>query len=210
MTTTMNATTNGQIRKSLAEQIDRLDHILDGLAQALNESVAAAVKDAVTLAVQEAIQGILAEVLANPDVLARLRGLVSQTASAASTPVTQVAPAATKSVVGNLTGKVGAWLGRGWRSVRQACASVTGGVTNTLSATKRRWQMIRQFRFPLLAALGVGVVVGTVAYCGGPFIAAVTGWIAGFTSALIAQAGVFLRRTLAALESPATSPATAG
>ena len=63
MTTTMNATTNGQIRKSLAEQIDRLDHILDGLSEALNESVATAVKDAVTLAVQEAIQGILAEVL---------------------------------------------------------------------------------------------------------------------------------------------------
>ena len=33
--------------------------------------------------------------------------------------------------------------------------------------------------------------------------------IAGFTSALIAQAGVFLRRTLAALEMPTTSSAPA-
>jgi hypothetical protein len=34
MTTT---TTNGRTRKSLAEQIDRLDAILDGLADALND-----------------------------------------------------------------------------------------------------------------------------------------------------------------------------
>ena len=37
MTVTMQ--TNGQVRKSLAEQIDRLDGILDGLADGLNEAV---------------------------------------------------------------------------------------------------------------------------------------------------------------------------
>ena len=30
-------TTNGRVRKSLAEQIDRLDSILDGLADNLND-----------------------------------------------------------------------------------------------------------------------------------------------------------------------------
>jgi hypothetical protein len=211
MTTTLNpnTTANGRIRKSLAEQIDRLDHILDGLADALNQSVADAVKQAVTLAVQEAIQGILAEVLNNPELLVKLRGLVSVTTPTTSVPVTAAAPAATTSRVGRLTGQVGSWLGRGWRSVRQACVSVTSSVTHALAATKRRWQMMRQFRFPLLTALGVGLVVGIVAFCGGPYIAAVTGWIAGFTSALIAQAGVFLRRTLAALEMPTTSSAPA-
>jgi hypothetical protein len=72
MTTTMNTPTNGRIRKSLAEQIDRLDHILDGLSEALNDSVASAVKDAVTMAVQEAVRGVLTEVLSNPDLLAKL------------------------------------------------------------------------------------------------------------------------------------------
>jgi hypothetical protein len=210
MTTTLNpnTTTNGRIRKSLAEQIDRLDHILDGLADALNQSVADAVKQAVTLAVQEAIQGILAEVLANPDLLAKLRGLVSQSTATTSAPVTAAAPAVTPSRVGTLTGKVGSWLGRGWRSVRQACTSVVGNVANALSAAKRPWQTIRQFRFPLLTALGVGIAVGVLAFCGGPFIAAVTGWIAGFVTTLAAQAGLWLRRMYAALEMPTTPSAT--
>ena len=196
MTTTMNATTNGQIRKSLAEQIDRLDHILDGLAQALNESVAAAVKDAVTLAVQEAIQGILAEVLANPDVLARLRGLVSQTVPATSTPVVQTAPAAKTSWLGKVAAKVSSWCGLGWRSVRNACGSLVGAVTNALSTAKHRWQLVRQFRVPLLTAVVVGAVAGVGAYCGGPYVAALAGWIAGFTTTLTVQAGIWLRNAI--------------
>jgi hypothetical protein len=52
-TTTTNA--DGRTRKSLAEQIDRLDAILDGLGDALSESVAAAVSEAVGRAVKEAV-----------------------------------------------------------------------------------------------------------------------------------------------------------
>ena len=33
----MTTTTNGQIRKTLASQLDRLDSILDGLSEALND-----------------------------------------------------------------------------------------------------------------------------------------------------------------------------
>jgi hypothetical protein len=44
--------TNGRVRKSLAEQIDRLAGILDGLAEGLNEAIVAAVKEAVVAAVQ--------------------------------------------------------------------------------------------------------------------------------------------------------------
>src|SRR5271165_868769 len=64
MTLTMNS--NGRAgRKSLAEQIDRLDGILDGLAEALNESVASTVQEAVGIAVQEAVKAAVTEVLTN-------------------------------------------------------------------------------------------------------------------------------------------------
>jgi transposase InsO family protein len=67
MTTT---TTNGQVRKTLASQLDRLDSILDGLSDALNGAVATAVegaveravKQAVGEAVRETLQAVLAEV----------------------------------------------------------------------------------------------------------------------------------------------------
>ena len=42
-------TTNGDARKTLASQLDRLDSILDGLSEGLNEAVATAVEGAVTL-----------------------------------------------------------------------------------------------------------------------------------------------------------------
>ena len=61
MSTTL---TNGRQRKSLAEQIERLDSILDGLSDGLNETIVCAVK--------EAVRVVLAEVLTNPELLARL------------------------------------------------------------------------------------------------------------------------------------------
>ena len=56
MSTTL---TNGRQGKSLAEQIDRLDSVLDGLADGVNETVATAVK--------ETVHAVLSEVLSNPD-----------------------------------------------------------------------------------------------------------------------------------------------
>src|SRR4029450_5143420 len=55
-------------RKSLAQQLDRMDQILDGLADGGQGAVVDAVRDAVGQAVQMALR----EVLAHPEVLARL------------------------------------------------------------------------------------------------------------------------------------------
>src|SRR6516164_4266489 len=80
----MTTTTNGQERKTLASQIDRLHSILDGLSDNLNEAVATAVQGAVELAVRqavgqavkEAVQAVLTEVLTNADLLAAVRGIL--------------------------------------------------------------------------------------------------------------------------------------
>src|SRR5436305_79421 len=88
--------TNGQVRKTLAMQLDRLDSILDGLSEGLNEAVATAVQGAVELAVRQAVseavketlQAVIAEVLTNPDLLAAFRGV----ASAAPPPETTASP----------------------------------------------------------------------------------------------------------------------
>jgi hypothetical protein len=63
MTTTPATRTNsnGQPRKTLASQLDRLDRILDGLDAAL----AGAVQEAVEQAVKQAVQAVLTEVLTN-------------------------------------------------------------------------------------------------------------------------------------------------
>jgi hypothetical protein len=57
---------NRKVRKSLSDQLDRMDVVLDGLAENLDQAVAHAVK--------QAVQGVLLEVMTNPDVLAAIRG----------------------------------------------------------------------------------------------------------------------------------------
>jgi hypothetical protein len=68
-TTTPRTDPNGQQRKTLANQIDRLDGILDGLDAAL----AGAVQEAVEQAVKQAVQSVLAEMLTNRELQEQLR-----------------------------------------------------------------------------------------------------------------------------------------
>jgi hypothetical protein len=69
MTATARTNINGQPRKTLAGQIDRLDGILDGLDAAL----AGAVQEAVEQAVKQAVQAVLTEVLTNRELQEQLQ-----------------------------------------------------------------------------------------------------------------------------------------
>jgi hypothetical protein len=80
-TTTKRTTSNGQPRKTLASQLDRLDGILDGLDAAL----AGAVQDAVEQAVKQAVQAVLTEVLTNRELHEQLQQ-VSQPAQPPEEP----------------------------------------------------------------------------------------------------------------------------
>ncbi len=68
-TTTTRMPSNGQSRKTLASQLDRLDGILDGLDAAL----AGAVQDAVEQAVKQAVQAVLTEVITNRELQEQLQ-----------------------------------------------------------------------------------------------------------------------------------------
>src|SRR5438270_4651975 len=83
---TTHASKNGQERKTLASQLDRLDAILDVLGEGLNEAVALAVQEAVTVAGKQAVKVAVTEVLTNPDVLQLLRGAPVATAVQALAP----------------------------------------------------------------------------------------------------------------------------
>lgn len=61
MSTTTPTSLNGRMKKTLAFQLDRLDSILDGLAEALNGAVAEAVKETVGQAARDAVKVALEE-----------------------------------------------------------------------------------------------------------------------------------------------------
>jgi hypothetical protein len=200
MTTTTNTTTNGRRRPTLSEQIDRLDRTLDGLAEALNEAVADAVKAAVGAAVREAVQATLIEVLSNPDVLAALR-------ACAAPPLPAPSPVPNKPGLWERLGRlwqrvgeglaglrkngraglrrVGVWLGGLWRGVASGCAALW-----------MRCQSLAQFKYELLAALGVGTAASLAAWFGGPYLAALCSGVGGFAATVAVQGWLWLRRTL--------------
>jgi hypothetical protein len=179
MTTTMES--NGKLRKSLSEQIDRLDAILDGLADALQGAVASAVKEAVGLAVREAVQAVLNEVVANPAVLALLQG---------GMPAAVTAGQRARRLWGSLSAKA--------RAVRDVCTSLCGRLWRGLVSVGKRLTVLRHFRLQLLTGLGVGVVVATAAYFAGPWLAVAASGVGGFATTVAVQAGLWLRKACGA------------
>jgi hypothetical protein len=211
--TTTTKTTNGRTRKSLAEQIDRLDAILDGLADALNEAVADAVKDAVTAAVQEAVHAAVVEVLTNAELRKRL-GVTQVPAVQPSAPVVVC--------LADVARRCWKCLGNAWDTAK-AVARLAG--SKALEAVRRcliagraklrevreevalkartGWMLAvalaalaRRFRKQLLVALTVGVLVGVVFYLGGREVASVGCGLAGFAGSLATGAVNRLRRML--------------
>lgn len=68
MSMTTPTSLNGRMKKTLAFQLDRLDSILDGLAEALNGAVAEAVKETVGQAARDAVKVALDKALAQTTV----------------------------------------------------------------------------------------------------------------------------------------------
>jgi hypothetical protein len=192
----MTTTTNGRERKSLAEQIDRLDGILDGLSQGLEQAVVAAVQTAVGLAVREAVQAVVREVLTNPEFF-KARAAVAATPEATPAPARAPKPGV-KERLAWLCGRVKAGVQAAIQVVGGACGAVLGGARCAVVATRNRLRTVARFRVPLLLAVGVGTTVGIGAYFAGPCVAAAVGWLAGFATSLALQAWAALRRTLGA------------
>src|SRR5262245_11203825 len=191
-------TTNGRgQRKTLASQLDRLDSIIDVLADGLNEAVGDAVKQAVTTAVQEAVAAAVQALLSNPDLV---RHLAAQASPAATPPPAEPAAPepARPSRRRSLFSRVGLWLADRVRQVRRGLGAARCWVVGLATGFWERLGPVRRFQVPLLVAAVVGTAVGLVAFHAGPPVAAAAGWLGGFFFALAVQAGLALRRLLPA------------
>jgi hypothetical protein len=189
MTTTTSQ--NGRVRKNLADQIDRLDGILDGLSEALQSVVTQAVQEAVGVAVREAVQTALTEIFTNPALLSLLRGALVPETPPQATPVsastTEAQPKASSTPRRR---PIRDWMARRWYGARAMCA----GVKNWMG---RRCEVIRQFWRPLLVACFVGLVAGVLGYVAAPWVTAGLSCIGGFAMTLLVQSMVALRRAFA-------------
>src|SRR5262249_53308881 len=156
MTTT---TTNGQVRKTLASQLDRLDSILDGLSDALNGAVASAVegaveravKQAVGEAVRETLQAVIAEGVSNPDLVAAARTLPAPGPPA---DVPSDPPERPKTLFRRACDGVKSGLAVAAVACNGAGAYVANKAAAVKSAACSGWQLARKFKGRLMVACG--------------------------------------------------------
>jgi hypothetical protein len=173
--------TNSKVRKSLSEQIDRLDTILDGLAEALNGAVADAVTQAVGLAVKEAVQTVLTEILSNPDLRAQLQGSAVASLATGTDPAIRSTATSLVDRVAQNTAHLANWCTARLHALAQLgrrAALQVGRLAADLSARVRG---LRHFVRPLAAALFLGIATGIAAYCVGPWLAGVVGGAGGLS-----------------------------
>jgi hypothetical protein len=207
---TMTVSPNGRVRKSLANEIDRLNQILDGLADGLNEAVA----DAVQNAVAQAIQTALSEVLTSPAVIEQLRQKIGSPVTTPVQPKISVVKSGCRRLLSWIGAKVKAAAG-----FCMACMKAIGNAGITLQGKVRQvvvigrqqvmrglemvpvvvmlgFRLARKFKMPLLVAIVIGVGIGVVAFVAGRSVAAVGSGIGAFVTTLSVQAGLWLRRML--------------
>jgi hypothetical protein len=172
--------TNSKVRKSLSEQIDRLDKILDGLAEALNGAVADAVTQAVSLAVKEAVQTVLTEVLSNPDLRAQLQGSAAAPIATDVYPVIRSTGTSLVDRVAQNAARLANWCTARLHALAQLGRCAVQQVGRLAADLSARVQSLRVFVGPVAAALLLGVATGIAAYCVGPWLAGVVGGAGSF------------------------------
>jgi len=202
MTVTLNSPRmNGNPpRKNLAQQLDRLDSILDGLDQGLSGAIADAVKEIVPTVMAETIRATLKEILSNPDLLALLRGNLPP----ASPPSAEPQPPAQRPTAIGRVGQafVNAWawsLKKATAAGRAIAAPARNAYQGTL-ATYRQINAIWHLRRPILISLAVGAAVGVVVgYLAAPWLAGAISGVGAMSATLSAQMAVWTRRLFGGL-----------
>lgn len=187
------STLNGRPpRKQLADQLDRLDGIIDALAEGLNEAVAEACREGTRLEVKDAV----VEILTNPELRALLAVHVP-TAPAPTPPPEPKGP--------------GLWTRiKAKVAVARAAAAraVAGVVTRVKEAVIRRCVIAGDavvalgratgeplpVRRVLLSGLGVGLVVGVACLLVPQTTAATVSGVGATRTAVAVQTGHWLSR----------------
>jgi hypothetical protein len=181
MTATM---TNGPAkRRQLADELDRLDNIIEGLANGLPEAVASATREGA----RQAVRDVIVELVSNPE----LRGLI---AGLAPPRVVEAAPAVPPEAAAPRPGF--------WARAKSAAATAVGrcrAAVATATATAKTLSAVMPLRKVILAGAGVGLVVGLVAYACPHGLAAAVGGLGAACAAVAAQVGAFFRRSVTAL-----------
>ena len=179
-------------RKQLADQLDRLDGIIDALAEGLNQAVA----DACGEGARQAVRDVLIEIASNPELRAMLAPQAVPMPAAA--PVSATPPEPKKP---GLWSRLKAQVAAARTAVvafatkaKAAVAAKVAAVTATVAAAGTAAGEALPVRQALGVALGVGLLVGLVCYQLPESASAAVAGAGAACTAVAVQVGNWLKR----------------
>jgi hypothetical protein len=197
---TMTATNGQPKRKQLSDQLDRLDEqmnrldsVLDALAEGLNQAVVDAAREGSRLAMKEAVIEILTD--------AELRASLHR----ASGPSTVAAPSPAPAKAG-FWARAKAKAASALQATAQACsaaaeattAKVKHVVTNITGSTRALHRVVN-LKTLALVGLGAGLAVAATAYLAPHAVAAAVSGVGGAAAAVAVHIAVRVRKAVRAL-----------
>ncbi len=166
-------------RKQLSDQLDRLDGIIDCLADGLNQAVTDAVRDGSQTALRQLIQ----DGLANPATLDLLRRAIAANPEPPPPSRTALFLARCKEGITSVVRDVA-------DTVKSVVASVTARTASVMRVCRLGWHLKRA----VVVALGVGTLVGAVALVSHPVATLLSG-VGAAVATFGVQTCLWIRRT---------------
>lgn len=189
MTATATPSTNGRPqRKQLGDQLDRLDSIIDALAEGLPGAVADACRDGA----RQAVKDVILELLTNPELRTLIAGLAPPAQPFVPPPA---APATAGPAKPSLWTRVKAKAAAVRAAAVQKCTAASAAV----AVFVRPVAALMPLKKVLLIGTGVGVAAGVLSYVCPHGLSAVIAGVGAACTAVAAQAAVWVRRSLAVL-----------
>jgi len=189
---TITASRNGAPqRKQLSDQLDRLDGIIDTLADGLTE----AVRDAVSKGTATALQQVLLELVANPATRELLRQTLAPAPAPADTAITAEAPATSRkaSFLARCKGTVVS-MARNVAAIPGKILAGVKGLARKAKGLSRRLNVAWQLKKAAVVGLGIGAAVATVAMLSHPLASVLSG-VGAAATAFAVQIGLWCRST---------------
>lgn len=172
-------------RKQLGEQIDRLDTLLDGFAEALNGSVVEAVRDGTRLALKDAV----IEILTDPNLRAKLYQAASPEAANDKPSRPSLLARWTAKVRGVLKG-----IQQSFARGRMILADQANGVVRASSAGVQFVRTFGNLSLLIQVTLIVGVAMGAGSFFAPHTVAAALSGVSSGLAAVSVQLGLMVRR----------------
>ena len=187
------ATNSKPARKQLADQLDRLDSLIDTLGAGLNQAVADACREGARAAVRE----VLVELISNPDLMAAVRSTVPTAPTPNDEPPSPPAKPPVTPAAKSFWGRVKATVKKAGQAVTGAARTLVKSVSGAVKPATDALKLTGTTRKVVAVALGVGLTAGMVSLICPTWLGALLAAATGVGAVAAAQVGSAMNTLMA-------------